>query len=88
MGPGENEHPCVEERGQPVVGVGARSSRLFRLVLLAAVLVAVVFVTSASGARSTCTSGASSVGPAVLVNGQLDLARSDLTPQTEACLPN
>ena len=62
--------------------------RLFRLALLAAILVAVVFVTSASGARRTCTSGASSIGPAVLVNGQPDAAESDLTPQTEACLPN
>jgi hypothetical protein len=55
---------------------------------MAATMVAVVLVTSASAARSTCTSGASSIGPAVLVNGQLDAAQSDLTPQTEACLPD
>jgi hypothetical protein len=70
-----------------VVEVGTRI-RLFRLALLAAILVAVAFVTSASGARSTCTSGASSIGPAVVVNGQLAAAQSDLTPRTEACLPN
>lgn len=70
-----------------MVDVGARM-RVFRLALMAATMVAVVLVTSASAARSTCTSGASSIGPAVLVNGQLDAAQSDLTPRTEACLPN
>ena len=49
---------------------------------------AILVVTSASGARHTCTSGASSIGPAVLVNGQLDAAQSDLTPRTEACRPD
>ena len=70
-----------------MVDVGARM-RVFRLALMAATMVAVVLVTSASAARSTCTSGASSIGPAFLVNGQLDAAQSDLTPQTEACLPD
>jgi hypothetical protein len=84
--PGASEHPQVEERGQ-LVDVRARA-RVFRIALLAAILVAIVVVTSASGRRSACTAGASSIGPAVVVNGQLDAAESDLTPQTEACLPD
>jgi hypothetical protein len=63
--------------------------RLFRLaLLLAAVVVAVFVLTAAAGASSNCTYGVSSVGPAVLVNGQLATAQSDLTPSTEACLQN
>jgi hypothetical protein len=63
--------------------------RLFRLaLLLAAVVVAVFVVTAAAGASSTCTYGVSSVGPAVLVNGQLATGQSDLTPHTESCLRN
>jgi hypothetical protein len=62
--------------------------RLFRVALCAAVLVAVVVVTAADGASSNCTYGVSSVGPAVLVGGQLATGQSDLTPRTEACLHN
>ena len=73
--------------GQAVVIVRARI-RLFRLALLAAVLCAVCVATSAAGASPppTCTFGVSSVGPVVLINGQLAVDQSDLTPATEACL--
>jgi hypothetical protein len=60
--------------------------RLFRLALLAAVLVALAAVTSADGGLSDCRYGVSSVGPAVINGGQLATSQSDLTPHTEACL--
>jgi len=64
--------------------------RLLRLALLATVLVAVCVATSAAGASPspTCTYGVSSVGPAVLIEGQLAVDQSDLTPATAACLQN
>jgi hypothetical protein len=65
-------------------------TKLLRLALLAALLVTVAVVTSTGGASAAgnCTSGVSSVGPAVLVDGQLAADQSDLTPSTEACLPD
>jgi hypothetical protein len=80
----ENEHlRGLRQGGQKVV---ITRLRLFRLALLAAILVAVIVVTSAGGASPKCTAGVSSVGPAVLVNGQLATDQSDLTPVTQACL--
>ena len=61
--------------------------RVVRLALLAAILVAILFVTSAAGSPSSCTYGVSSVGPAVLIHGRLASNQSDLVAHTEACLP-
>ena len=63
-------------------------AKLFRLGLLAAILVAIVFVTPAAGAPSPCMHGSSSVGPAVLLHGHLAKRQSDLVPHADACLPN
>lgn len=59
---------------------------LVRLVPLVAVLVAIVFVSSAAGSPRRCTHGVSSVGPAVLIHDHLDRSKSNLLPHTEACL--
>jgi Zn-dependent protease len=69
-------------------GEGVTLARLLPLGLLAAVLVAIVFVTSAASAPSPCTHGSSSIGPAVLIHNQLAKNQSNLVPHTEACLPN
>lgn len=62
--------------------------RLLRLGLLAAVLVGIVFVTSAAAAApSLCTHGASSIGPAVLIHSRLVKSQSDV-PHIEGCLPH
>jgi hypothetical protein len=84
LGRSGNEHLCGEERGLAVVIRGR--IRLFRVALCAAVLVAVVVVTAADGASTGCSYGVSSVGPVVVVAGHLAADRSDLTPQTEACV--
>lgn len=60
-------------------------TRLVRLALLA-VLVGIVVVTTAAAGPSACSHGASSVGPVVLINGQLANDKTNLTPYTEACL--
>lgn len=62
--------------------------RLLRLGLLAAVLVGIVFVTSAAAAPSLCTHGTSSIGPAVLIHSRLVKSQSDLVPHSEVCLPH
>lgn len=61
-------------------------ARLVRLAFLAGVLAAFIGVTSARGTAKTCSYGVSSVGRVVLVNGQLVLDQSDLTPDTQARL--
>jgi len=61
--------------------------RLVWLALLSA-LVAVVVAATAAGDRPRCTHGVSSAGPVVLIHGHLDPRRSELTPHTQACLPN
>jgi hypothetical protein len=60
-------------------------SGLVRLALVA-VLIGILFVATAAAGPSSCTHGASSVGPAVLVNGRLATDRSDLSAHTQACL--
>ena len=59
---------------------------MVRLVVLAAALVPIVFVPSASGSPSRCRQGSSSVGPAVLVHNHLARSQSDLVPRTKGCL--
>lgn len=61
---------------------------LFNFALLAAVLMAAVAVTAVAGAPRDCTDGSSSIGPAVLTNGHLNRAESNLKPHTTACHPN
>ena len=59
-----------------------------RLILLALVggLVAAVLAVTSTAARSTCTHGASSIGPIVLVHGHLAKRQSSMTPHSSACL--
>jgi len=64
---------------------GRGTTRLIQLALLG-VLVAMVLVMTAAATPPACTEGASSVGPAVLINGHLDRPRSDLRPHTDLCL--
>ncbi len=60
-------------------------ARMIHLALLGA-LVAVVLVVPAAAGPVACTHGASSVGPAVLINGRLARQQSDLRPHTAVCL--
>ena len=64
---------------------GHGNRRLIRLALLGA-LAALVLVLTAAAPPPACHEGASSLGPAVLVNGHLNRQQSDLTPETDACL--
>jgi hypothetical protein len=57
--------------------------RLLRLVVLA-VIIATVVVTTATADPPACTHGVSSVGPVVLRHGQIS---GSTAPHTEACLP-
>jgi len=53
--------------------------RLIQLALVG-VLVMVAVAVTAAAAPANCSQGASSVGPAVLINGHLARGQSDLTP--------
>jgi len=64
---------------------GRGATRLVQLALLG-ILLALVLVVTAAAAPPACTQGASSVGPAVLIDGHLVRQRSDLTPHTVPCL--
>ena len=63
---------------------GGRVARLLRLILIGA-LIAVVVVTTATADSPACTHGVSSIGPVTLTHGHLS---GDISPHTEACLPN
>lgn len=78
----------VEEGGQALDAERnlRMPTRLLRLALLGVAVALVLAVTAAAGPSRECIQGASSVGPAVLINGHLVRDRSDLTPQAEACV--
>jgi hypothetical protein len=60
-------------------------ARLIQLALLG-VLVTVAITMTAAAAPVPCTHAASSVGPAVLIEGRLARDQSNLRPSTTACV--
>jgi hypothetical protein len=63
-------------------------ARRSKVVAVLGAPIAVLLVATPAAGGPACTSGASSVGPAVLVHGHLDRDKSDLDPHLRACVPH